>query len=98
MYQGTGKITSFYRGIVLNESPIQRYWRKTIKIIVISGYIEFVLEAWREDHCQSVWESEGTRASLRIGLEIPATSTFQLHKKLSGLVEASVISFQSCDD
>ena len=56
MYQGTGKITSFYRGIILNKSPIQRYWRKTIKIIVISGYISLVLEAWRKDRRQNVWK------------------------------------------
>ena len=59
MYQGTGKITSFYRGIILNESPIQRYWRKTIKIIVISGYISFVLEAWRREDRRQCLESEG---------------------------------------
>ena len=56
MYQWTDKITSFYWGIVLNESPIQQYWRNTIKISVILGYISFVLEAWREDRHQSVWK------------------------------------------
>ena len=94
MYQETGKITLFYRGIILNESLIQQYWRKTIKIIVISGYISFVLEAWREDHL----EVSGKLRNKGIGLEIPATYTFQLHKKLSGSVEASAIPFQSCYD
>ena len=57
MYQRTGKITSFYRGVVLNESPIQQYWRKTIKIVDISGYISFVLEAWKEGRRQNVWKT-----------------------------------------
>ena len=30
MYQGTGRIKSLYRDIVINESPIQRYWREII--------------------------------------------------------------------
>ena len=54
MYQGTGKITSLYRGM--------------------------------------------KRRDKGIGLEIPATYTFQLHKKLSGLIEASAIPFCSRDD
>ena len=42
----------------------------------------------------------GKRRNKGIDLEIPATYTFQLHKKLSGSVEASAIPFhfQSRDD
>ena len=37
MYQGTGEITSLYRGIVINKSLRKQYWRKTNTIIVILG-------------------------------------------------------------